>query len=119
MQCILYKIYFWEGFSYVLQINMHLICAPMLTKFYSCKKWVLHASTSIHNCFNYLINGLNITFIHGPGASRPGTMRQRNMNSNFVQRFGGRLYDTVKMGQQEYGAEFILNGSKPSVANPK
>jgi hypothetical protein len=21
---------------------MHLICAPMLTKFYSCKKWVLH-----------------------------------------------------------------------------
>jgi hypothetical protein len=42
MQCILYKIYFWKGFSYVLQIDMHLICAPMLTKFYSCKKWVLH-----------------------------------------------------------------------------
>jgi hypothetical protein len=41
MQCILYKIYFWKGFSYVLQIDMHLICAPMLTKFYSCKKWVL------------------------------------------------------------------------------
>jgi hypothetical protein len=46
MQCILYKIYFWKGFSYVLQIDMHLICAPMLTKFYSCKKWVLHTSTS-------------------------------------------------------------------------
>jgi uncharacterized protein (DUF2237 family) len=42
MQCILYKIYFWKGSSYVLQIDMHLICAPMLTKFYSCKKWVLH-----------------------------------------------------------------------------
>jgi hypothetical protein len=42
MQCILYKIYFWKGFSYVLQIDMHLICAPLLTKFYSCKKWVLH-----------------------------------------------------------------------------
>jgi hypothetical protein len=41
MQCILYKIYFWKGFSYVLQIDMHLKCAPILTKFYSCKKWVL------------------------------------------------------------------------------
>jgi hypothetical protein len=28
-----------EGFSYVLQIDMHFICTPMLTKFYSCKKW--------------------------------------------------------------------------------
>jgi hypothetical protein len=44
MQCILYKIYFWKGFSYALQIDMHLICAPMLTKFYSCKKWALHYS---------------------------------------------------------------------------
>jgi hypothetical protein len=42
MQCILYKIYFLEGFSYVLQIDMHFICTPMWTKFYSCKKWVLH-----------------------------------------------------------------------------
>jgi hypothetical protein len=42
MECILYKIYFWKGFSYVLQIDMHLICTPMLAKFYSCKKWVLH-----------------------------------------------------------------------------
>jgi uncharacterized membrane protein YfhO len=33
---------FLERFSYVLQIDMHIICAPMLTKFYSCKKWVLH-----------------------------------------------------------------------------
>jgi hypothetical protein len=30
-----------EGFSYVLQIDMHFICTPMLTKFHSCKKWVL------------------------------------------------------------------------------
>jgi hypothetical protein len=41
------------------------------------------------------------------------------MNSNFIQIDGGRLYDTAKMGQQEYGAEFVQNGSKPSVANPK
>jgi hypothetical protein len=33
---------FLEGFSYVLQIDMHFICTPMWRKFYSCKKWVLH-----------------------------------------------------------------------------
>jgi hypothetical protein len=32
---------FLEGFSFVLQIDMHFICTPMWTKFYSCKKWVL------------------------------------------------------------------------------
>jgi hypothetical protein len=46
MQCILYKIYFWKFFSYVLQIDMHFICTPMWTKFYSCKKWVLHKTSS-------------------------------------------------------------------------
>jgi hypothetical protein len=35
---------FLEGFSYILQIDMHFICAPMWTKFYSCKKWVLQSS---------------------------------------------------------------------------
>jgi hypothetical protein len=34
---------FLEGFSYVLQIDMHFICTPMWTKFYSCEKWVLHS----------------------------------------------------------------------------
>jgi hypothetical protein len=33
-----------ESFSYVLQFDMHFICTPMWTKFYSCKKWVLHSS---------------------------------------------------------------------------
>jgi hypothetical protein len=32
---------FLEGFSYVLQIDMHFICTPLWTKFYSCEKWVL------------------------------------------------------------------------------
>jgi hypothetical protein len=32
---------FLEGFSYVLQIDMHFICTPMWTKFYSCEKWEL------------------------------------------------------------------------------
>jgi hypothetical protein len=60
MQCILYKIYFWKGFSYVLQIDMHLICAPMLTKFYSCKKWVLqHLTNHLHYMLeNFLVNFL-------------------------------------------------------------
>jgi hypothetical protein len=46
-------------------------------------------------------------------------MRQRNLNSNFIKKDVGRLYNTVKMGQQEYGVEFILNRSKSSVDNPK
>jgi hypothetical protein len=49
----------------------------------------------------------------------PGMMRQRNMNSNFIQRDGATLYDTTKMGQHKYGAELVLNGSKPSIANQK
>jgi hypothetical protein len=56
MQCLLYKIYFWKGFSYVLQIDMQLICAPMLTKFYSCKKWVLQV------WFEKNKNSLNLKF---------------------------------------------------------
>jgi hypothetical protein len=48
MQCLLYKIYFWKGFSYILQIGMHLIGTPMLTKFYPCKKWVLHLNVKLH-----------------------------------------------------------------------
>jgi hypothetical protein len=36
---------FLEGFSYVLQIDMHFICTPMWTKFYSCKKSVLQKVT--------------------------------------------------------------------------
>jgi hypothetical protein len=29
------------------------------------------------------------------------------------------LYGTAKMGQQKYGAEFVLNGSKSFVVNPE
>jgi hypothetical protein len=36
-----------EGFSYVLQFDMHFICTPMWTKFYSCEKWVLHFSGGV------------------------------------------------------------------------
>jgi hypothetical protein len=63
--------------------------------------------------------GFNITFSHGLGASGPGTMRQRIMNSYFMQRECGRLYRTAKTNQQEYGVEFVLNGLKSSVSNPK
>jgi hypothetical protein len=40
---------FLESFSYVLQFDMHFICTPMWTKFYSCKKCVLHAPTHVRN----------------------------------------------------------------------
>jgi hypothetical protein len=40
------------------------------------------------------------------------------MKSYFIQREGGRLYVIGKMNQQEYGAAIVLNGEKPSVANP-
>jgi hypothetical protein len=54
MQCILYQNLFLEGFSYVLEIDMHFICTPMLTKFYSCKKWVLQTFKSCLVKINYL-----------------------------------------------------------------
>jgi hypothetical protein len=72
----------------------------------------------MHNCFNSSINGFNITFSRGR-ASRPGTMRQRKMNSYFIQKDDVSLYGTLKIGQQEYGVEFVLNRSKSSVAYPK
>jgi hypothetical protein len=40
---------FLEGFSYVLQIDMHFICTPMWTKFYSCKKCMLHCDRSSYS----------------------------------------------------------------------
>jgi hypothetical protein len=42
MQCILYKIYFWKVFHMYYNLICIFICTPMWTKFYSCKKWVLH-----------------------------------------------------------------------------
>jgi hypothetical protein len=41
-------LFFLKIFSYVLQIDMHFICTPMWTKFYSCEKWVLHGVASGH-----------------------------------------------------------------------
>jgi hypothetical protein len=42
MQCILYKIYFWKVFHKYYNLICIFICTPICTKFYSCKKWVLH-----------------------------------------------------------------------------
>jgi hypothetical protein len=49
---------------------------------------------------------------------RTRMIRTRNINSDFIQRDVGRLYGTTKMSEQEYGAEFVLNGSNLSVINP-
>jgi hypothetical protein len=45
---------FLEGFSYVLQIDINFICTPMWTKFYSCKKFVLHVKAPIFNVCMYI-----------------------------------------------------------------
>jgi hypothetical protein len=39
------------------------------------------------------------------------------MNSYVIKREGG-LYKIAKMSQQEYGAAFVLNNEKTSIANP-
>jgi hypothetical protein len=39
------------------------------------------------------------------------------MNSYVIKREGG-LYKIAKMRQQEYGAAFVLNNEKTSIANP-
>jgi hypothetical protein len=47
MQCILYKIYFWKVFHMYYNLICIFICTPICTKFYSCKKWVLHPNRTI------------------------------------------------------------------------
>jgi hypothetical protein len=58
---------FLEGFSYVLQIDMHFICTPMCTKFYSCEKWVLQRGGGVvaHLPMVKVAGGL-----HGVGGAR-------------------------------------------------
>jgi hypothetical protein len=74
MQCILYKIDFWKGFSYVLQIDLHLICTPMLAKFYSCKKWVLQLEALLYSWVLILFPGvLESNLLFPDLALRPNT----------------------------------------------
>jgi hypothetical protein len=42
MQCILYKIYFWEVFHMYYNLICILYALLCGQKFYSCKKWVLY-----------------------------------------------------------------------------
>jgi hypothetical protein len=60
MQCILYKIYFWKVFH----MYYNLICTPMWTKFYSCKKWVLHCQSTLLQSPNELMQGLQRMKVH-------------------------------------------------------
>jgi hypothetical protein len=46
MQCILYKIYFWNVFHMYNNLICIFICTPICTKSYSCKKWMLQS----HSC---------------------------------------------------------------------
>jgi hypothetical protein len=65
MHCILYKIYFWEGFSYVLQIDMHFICTLMWTKFILVKSGCYTGTSSCHR------GGPQRCSTPGVGCSRP------------------------------------------------
>jgi hypothetical protein len=78
----------------------------------------LYSLTPFHNCFNSSIKGFSITFMHGPGWSRPGMMRHRNIYSYFMQIVGGRLYGIAKACQHEYDVADELYSINPSVANP-
>jgi hypothetical protein len=44
--------------------------------------------------------------------------RQRNINSYFMQREGGRLYGTTNMDQQDKDVAFSPKGVKPLVTSP-
>jgi hypothetical protein len=62
----------------------------------------LHASTPFQSSFNSSINGFNMTLSFFLGWSGPGMIKQRNINSYFIQREGGRLYGITKIDQHEY-----------------
>jgi hypothetical protein len=73
---------------------------------------------SIPQLFQLVDQGSQHHIDFGLGWSGPGTMRQRNINSYFMQREEGRLYGTTNMGQQEYDDALSPKGVKPSVASP-
>jgi hypothetical protein len=48
---------FLEGFSYVLQFDMHFIRTLVWKKFYSCEKWVLHMACELPFCGKVMVFG--------------------------------------------------------------
>jgi hypothetical protein len=50
---------------------MHFICTPMWTKFYSCKKWVLHKTTN------------NVSYSHA-NASHVSHMSYHDFDASYV-----------------------------------
>jgi hypothetical protein len=63
----------------------------------------LYASTAFQRSFNSLIKDFNMTLSFFPGWFGLGMIKQRNINSYFIQREGGRLYGITKMDQHGYG----------------
>jgi hypothetical protein len=61
-----------------------------------------YASTPFQSSFNSSIKGFNMTLSFFPGWSGAGMIKQRNINSYFIQREGERLYGITKTGQHEY-----------------
>ena len=73
---------------------------------------------SFQSTFNSSIKGFNMALSFFPGWFEPGMIKQRNINSYFIQREGGRLYEITKTNQHEYDDAIWPKGVKPSVASP-
>jgi hypothetical protein len=72
---------FLEGFSHVLQFDMHFICTPMWAKFYSCKKWVLQTVWS-HNTIVYrATNFAPFQLLYGAKAVLPEKIKHRSLHT--------------------------------------
>jgi hypothetical protein len=79
MQCILYKIYFWKVFHKY----YNLICTPMWTKFYSCKKWVLQCIMTTEGHEVVGLGYSELSHVVGSGTvkeMRLGSLKQRPVN---------------------------------------
>jgi hypothetical protein len=106
MQCILYKIYFWKFFSYVLQIDMHFICTPMWTKFYSCKKWVLPSLS-----FNTFSSSFSLSlFLYAPSLEDLAVLMLLEKKNHFFKKllfkWNGMDWLSVNIG----GGRIFRNG---------
>jgi hypothetical protein len=77
-----------------------------------------YALTPFQSSFNSSIMGFNMTLSFFLGLSGPGMIKQRNINSYFIQREGGRLYGITNTSQHEYDDAIWPKGVKPSVARP-
>jgi hypothetical protein len=79
-----------------------------------------YASTPIHNCFNFLINGFNITFNRGPGAFGPGTMKKGSWtHTSYKETVVGCMTQQRWANKSMVRSLYWMDISKQYVANSK